>query len=105
MYINYKLLCSQAAYGSAALTDVELHDVSEAAVQDKKMADDEISSLQTKLKAAQQQISLLEEELQTKERVTEESKLQSMNNKLCMSSVYHRLSSCITVQLLNTKIV
>ena len=57
---------------------MELHDVSEAAVQDKKTADDKISSLQTKLEAAQQQISLLEEELQTKQRVTEELKLQGI---------------------------
>ena len=55
-----------AAYTSGTMSDSELND------NDKMKADAEISSLQTELEAARQKISLLEEELQTKQRVIEE---------------------------------
>ena len=48
--------------------------------KDRKIASEKISSLQIKLEAAQQQNSVLKEELQTKQKDTEELQLKGMES-------------------------
>ena len=79
------LFFQDSYHASGAMSDLELHgsDKLKADTQEKlepkdgKMASENISSLQTKLEAAQQQIKMLEEELRTK-RDIEESHSQEL---------------------------
>ena len=109
---------SQDAYVSdVAMSDLELCDSDMAATQkilelkEQQQKDGTMmSSLQTKLKAAQQQIAILEEELRTKQRDTEELQLSKgvesymhacsiHDHALCDFSTIMHAHACMVTQI------